>query len=285
MSAAADHFYNFAYWRENFPQVRLNPADNEHVPARSLRVPWRGPGAPPIVAVEFMPQELGRAGKPASLDWLGLASAAVGVFVPGLGALGRLALSAGKAGLNVAHGIALKEWAESFQSSPDDFSPSYTPRAFLVPMPLDRAQIMVSRPWYAPAMVFQFSIELQTDSLRSTAAAYSALLAVMLPPGVADPPAYGGGEAPLFSFVNPLQSGAEKSEVRSQKSEIPPANASIPLTSDLRPLTSGGASPDAALPFLAVGGLLLLGAPVLLVAAVGVALLAGKNERSITLRA
>ena len=40
-----------------------------------------------------------------------------------------------------------------------------------------------------------------------------------------------------------------------------------------------------ALPLLAVGGLLLIGAPVLLVAAVGVALLAGKNERSITLRA
>src|SRR6185295_8797357 len=164
---AEAHWFNLPYWQANFPQVRLNPSDNTHVVARTLRVAWMSEAAPPIVAVEILPRYLPAEDRPEGIgNILTAVSAIVGVVIPGLGTVAqgvtRSVLTAANIAASAEHSLALQDWARSFQAAPDEFGPQYAPRAFTVPMPLDRAQIMVSRPWYAPAMVYQFAQELQT---------------------------------------------------------------------------------------------------------------------------
>ncbi len=273
---AESHWYDLPYWLKNFSQVRLNPSDNPHVVPRALRVAWTSPDAPPIVAVEFLPRKLEVEARPQGAgDILTGVSAVVGLVIPGLGAAAqavtRAAITAANIGAGVQHNLALRDWADSFHAAPDEFGPQYSPEAFTVPMPLDRAQIMVSRPWYGPAMVYQFAQELQTGKLRTTAQAYRDLLQAMLPAGWADPAPYGFGEAPLFRFVNPLLLPEPKPEIRDQRSEV----SQTAEVRGQRSEVSQTAAPTAmgSLPLLVAGGLLIAGAPIVLVVVVGVAML------------
>jgi hypothetical protein len=282
-ATAESHWYDLPYWQANFPQVRLNPSDNTHVAARTLRVEWTSQGAPPIVAVEFLPRSMPAPERPEGYgDILTGITAIVGIVIPGLSAgtqaLTRAALTAVSVGAGVEHLFALQDWARSFKATPDEFGPQYSPRAFTVPMPLDRAQIMVSRPWYGPAMVYQFAQEIQTGRLLTTAAAYADLLKAMLPAGWADPAPATQGQAPLFRFVDPWAVGRDA--VPSVPDQSVPA-----LTSQERSGTLGTASLPAttanaaALPLLVAAGLLVAGAPIVLVVIVGAAMLgAGKAK-------
>jgi len=278
--AAESHWHNLPYWQANFPQVRLNAPDNLHVDAWVLRNAWTSQAAPPIVAVEILPRYLPAPEKPGALNFLPALSAIVGVVLPGTGALTqtitRAALTAFNVGAGIEHAFALQDWAQSFHAAPDDFGPQYSPRAFTVPMPLDRAQIMVSRPWYAPAMVYQFAQELASGQLRTTAAAYEALLQAMLPVGLPDPPPYTQGEAPLFWFVNPMAfeitNLTEANEGNKGGQEISSSLSSLPSVQDPGLATPAPAS-GGALPFLVAAGLLVAGAPIVLVVVVGAALI------------
>jgi hypothetical protein len=268
-ATAERHWYDLPYWLANFPGVRLNPEDNKHVDARSLRVPWTSESTPPIVAVEITPRYLSVPDKPQGLTFLPVLQAIAGI-IPGVGPVVKAALTAASIGSGIATGLALQDWAKSFHASPDDFSPNYSPVAFTVPMPLDRAQIMVSRPWYAPAMVYQFQQELQTGTLRTTPEAYRALLQAMLPAGAADPAPYTQGEAPLFRFVNPLafriENSTEANEVNKAGEDPNSSVASLPSVQN-----QVSATPSA-LPILVAAGLLVVGAPVVLAALAGIAL-------------
>ncbi len=271
------HWYDLPYWQANFPQIRLNPTDNPHVAPRALRVAWTSRDAPPIVAVEFLPRSMPIADRPK--DYSGILSgisAVVGVVLPGLGAgtqaVIRYALTAANVGAGIEHNLALRDWADSFTAAPDEFGPQYSPQAFTVPMPLDRAQIMVSRPWYGPAMVYQFAEELRTGSLRTTGQAYRDLLQAMLPPGWTDPLSFDAGQAPLFRFVNPLlptQAGIEQKQTKETKTET----ANQISSSSLPSLASVRSVSGSTLPLLVAGGLLVAGAPIILAVVVGVAML------------
>jgi len=279
---AEAHWYDLPYWQGNFPQVRLNPSDNTHVAARTLRVAWSSPTTPPIVAVEFLPRSMPAPERPDGYgDILTGISAIVGIVIPGLSAgtqaLVRTALTAVNVGAGVEHLFALQDWARSFKAAPDDFGPQYAPRAFTVPMPLDRAQIMVSRPWYAPAMVYQFAQELQTGRLLTTAAAYAELLRVMLPAGWADPAPATQGQAPLFR-VDPWAPAERASGILPEGSggeTAIPALAGGPAPA---PRLAAPTVATAALPLLVAAGLLVAGAPIVIVVIVGAAMLgAGKK--------
>jgi len=281
---AESHWYDLQYWQANFPQVRLNPSDNTHVAARTLRVEWAS-GTPPIVAVEFLPRSMPAPERPEGYgDILTGISAIVGIVIPGLSAgtqaLTRAALTVAGIGASAEHYFALQDWARSFKASPDDFGPQYSPRAFTVPMPLDRAQIMVSRPWYAPAMVYQFAQELQTGRLLTTAAAYAALLQAMLPAGWADPAPYTQGQAPLFRFVDPWAPAnvGQASRLSSEASETGQTREAGATPADRRDAYPTLPASGAALPLLVAAGLLVAGAPIVLVVIVGAAMLASKSK-------
>ncbi len=274
-AAVERHWYDLPYWLANFPDVRLNPSDNGHVDPRTLRVAWTSQAAPPIVAVEITPRYLPPPDKPG--DFTGIFAVLQGVAgIVGAGSIVKLALTAASIGEGIASGIALQDWAKSFKASPDDFSPQYSPVPFTVPMPLDRAQIMVSRPWYAPAMVYQFQQELQTGKLRTTADAYRALLQAMLPAGWSDPPPDTSGEAPLFRFVNPFATVAETTNQGNGEMAISGSSAADSPTPQI-PVSAAAATATGALPLLLAAALLIAGAPIILAVGVGYVLWANKK--------
>ncbi len=260
-AAQEAHWYDYAYWVQNFPTVRLEPADNTHVVARTLRVPWNyADGAPPIVAVQITPrtQPAPDTGILGGADWLGLVS-----IIPTVGPVLSVALQIGR-------GLELASALKDVTTSADAYGPQFNAAPFIVPMPLDRAQIMVSRPWYAPAMVYQFSEELRTGNLRTAASAYRELTKSMLPAGTPDPPPYTHDEAALFQFVNPTAGITQAQNANGSADR----NAQSAGAVTVAPSGSPGAA--GVLPLVVAGGLALAGAPILLV--LGVVLVLGGRK-------
>jgi len=161
---------DFTFWKTNYPRVELLPAQNPGLRADELTTPWPGPGLAPLVLVQITPQNrpLPEKGWLASNPWLGL----VVSTIPLVG--GILA-----AGLSYTANQKLRNWAGQWKPNADAFAPQFYPQAFQVPMPLDRAQIMVREPWYAAAMVDEFAAEVRNNQLVYASDAYARLVASM----------------------------------------------------------------------------------------------------------
>lgn len=221
---------DYFYWKANYPTCRLWASQNPGIqPPSVLADPWPG-GDSPLVLVEITPRtrpkpELGFLAKN---PWLG----AVASLIPFVGGIIG-------AGLSYAANDQLKKWAGSWKPNASEFAPQFDPRPFQVPMPLDRAQIMVREPWYAPAMVDQFAEEIRTNTLRQASEAYAALFAAMGASG-----------------QNPLTSASALSTVQGA------ASLGTPITNYAQ------APSGSAFPFFLAGALLVAGAPVVLPIAV-----------------
>jgi len=161
---------DFFYWKSNYPRVELVPAQNPGLRADELTTPWPGPGLAPLVLVQITPQQrpLPEKGWLASNPWLGLIVSSIPLVGGIIGA-----------GLSYATNQKLKTWAGQWRPNADAFAPQFAPHPFQVPMPLDRAQIMVREPWYAAAMVDEFAAEVRNNQLIFASQAYADLVAAM----------------------------------------------------------------------------------------------------------
>ncbi len=160
---------DFFYWKANYPAVRLRPEQNPGLRPDELTTPWPGPGLAPLVNVEITPQQRKLPEKgflEENISWLGPLTLAIPFVGPVV-----------SAGLSYAANVELKKWAQAWTPNASAFAPQFYPQPFQVPMPLDRAQIMVAQPWYAPAMVDQFAAEVRANQLRAASDAYAQLLA------------------------------------------------------------------------------------------------------------
>ncbi len=160
---------DYFYWKANYPFVALVPSQNPGLTPAALTTPWPGPGLAPLVIVQITPRQrpFPTPGFLVGNSWLGLLVSAI-PFVGGILA----------AGLSYESNSQLQNWAGAWKPNADEFAPQFYPKPFGVPMPLDRAQIMVNQPWYAPAMVDQFAQEVRLNQYRAASDAY-ALLAAM----------------------------------------------------------------------------------------------------------
>jgi len=161
---------DFFYWKSNYPRVELVPAQNPGLRADELTTPWPGPGLAPLVLVQITPQQrpLPEKGWLAQNPWLGLIVSVIPLVGGIIGA-----------GLSYTTNQKLKTWAGQWKPNADAFAPQFYPKPFQVPMPLDRAQIMVREPWYAPAMVDEFAAEVRNNQLIFASQAYADLVAAM----------------------------------------------------------------------------------------------------------
>ncbi len=169
-AAQSAQLRDYFYWKANAPFVALVPSQNPGLRPLELTNPWTGPGLAPLVLVQITPQQRPLPEKDwlASHSWVGLLASAI-PFVGGIIA----------AGLNYETNSELKKWAGAWKPNPDEFAPQFYPKPFQVPMPLDRAQIMVREPWYAPAMVDEFAAEVRENNLIFASQAYARLVAAM----------------------------------------------------------------------------------------------------------
>lgn len=168
--AAATQDYQlraYYYWKENFPAVRLVPAQNPGLRPAELTTPWPGPGLAPLVMVQITPRQRPLPEKSwlSENSWLGLVVSAI-PFVGGIIA----------AGLSFETNAELKKWAGAWKPNNSEFAPQFYPKPFQVPLPLDRAQIAVRQPWYVVALVDQFAEEVRVNNLRYASEQYAALV-------------------------------------------------------------------------------------------------------------
>ncbi len=228
---------DFFYWKQNYPTIQLLAEYNPALRPEELNTPWDyARGNAPLVNVTFTP----RVKPPPTLSWLAahpLWSQAFSLVAYAIPTVGPII----SAGISYETNRELRTWAASWVPNSDEFAPQYAPPhgagglPFNVPIPLDRAQIMVREPWYGPAMVDQFAEEVRVNQLRQASAAYAALVAN-------GTRALTSGTPTTSSNATPAQGGA------ASKGTIP-SNSITP-------------APGGALPFLAAGLLLVLGAPI-----------------------
>ena len=167
------------YWRDNYPRVEILAAFNPALTAQDIATPWPADrGLAPLVNVTFTPRIKPDPTKDflAKNPWLAQAFGIVAIVIPVVGPI----ISAG---LSYETNRELQKWAGDWKPSTDQFAPQYAPphgyggQPFNLPMPLDRAQIMVKQPWYAPAMVNQFADEVRVNQLGLASENYAALVA------------------------------------------------------------------------------------------------------------
>lgn len=165
---------DYEYWRIHYPTVRINPDQNPHVEPRLLRNPWNPDrGIAPLVNVEFYPRKKKKPKKGVFMklaDFLGPAAGIILAPIPVVGPA--LAI-----GASVAIGQAtikdMKDWAEEIgEFPPSAFAPQFEPEPFTVPLPLDRAQILLKEPWFSAQMVNQFVQETKDQRIRDLNEAY-----------------------------------------------------------------------------------------------------------------
>lgn len=189
------------YWKRKHPKAFLNWEQNQHLPSRTLRVPWNADtmGLPPLVNVEFIPRKkpLPEVGFLAENSWLATFGSLALSTIPVVGGVLAAVAQVGA----TAHSLyEQREWAKKMKEFPPTaFAPQYFPEPFTVPMPLDRAQMVVDEPWFAPAMVDQFVKEWGAGHFRSAGEAYR----LVNPSGV------------NFRGAVPVQSGADRGAVAS----------------------------------------------------------------------
>jgi hypothetical protein len=248
---------DFFYWKANFPTVQILAEYNPAFNAGELNTPWDyARGNAPLVNVTFTP----RIKPPPEKSFLAknpLLSQVLGIVALAIPAVGPVI----SAGISYETNRELRTWAQSWQPNSDEFAPQYAPpnghggEPFNVPMPLDRAQIMLREPWYGPAMVDQFAEEIRVNQLRQASANYAVLLqnAATARAALA---AAGTNALTTSSNAAPAQGAANI------KGTIPSSSIHAP---------AGGA-----LPILAAGLLLVLGAPV--VVPIGVLVLLGGKK-------
>lgn len=162
------------YWKRKGPAVYLNHEQNTHIPSRALRIPWNPAtmGLAPLVNLEFIPQK-----KPLpSLGFL-----AENTWIASLGTVALSAIPVVGTALSIVGGLAAtgtaiymqKEYAKELQKiPPSQFMPQYHPEPFTVPVPLDRAQLILKEPWIGPAMIEGFANEWNAGSIGNARDAY-----------------------------------------------------------------------------------------------------------------
>jgi hypothetical protein len=198
---------SYNYWKENYPTVRLLASLNPAFTQAQLDTPWRGPGLAPIVIVEITPRQrpLPELGWVASnISWLGL----VASVIPLVG--GIIA-----AGLNYETNHEVHKWADAWKPNSSEFAPQFSPRPFQVPLPLDRAQLIVMEPWYALAIVDEFADEVFKNRYAYASEQYAAMLAAQngetltqLTPASALPNTQGTAQKDTITFPTDAAAGS-----------------------------------------------------------------------------
>lgn len=140
---------DFNYWKENYPTVKLRTQDNPKVDPRDLRTPWKGKPNPPLVQVQVTPRRKPPPDEGFFTSIGGWLSPVLAVAFPGVGTVLGAAIALAQAG-------EAKSFAGKWKVSQSAFEPQYDPVPFLAPVPLDRAQLILTMPWYAPAVILDF---------------------------------------------------------------------------------------------------------------------------------
>lgn len=158
---------DYAYWRTNFPTAQIHPEDNEHLTPEQIATPWNSQnGPPPLINLRITPRQkpLPEQGFLAKYDWI---APVVSIVLAAIPVVGIVAATLASAMINAATANQVKSWARELgEFPPEVFAPQYFPQTFTVPMPLDRAQRLVSQPWYIANEVDRFIKEYSNDQIQ-----------------------------------------------------------------------------------------------------------------------
>jgi hypothetical protein len=165
--AAQNAITNYAisdywFWAANYPKVELLAKDNKGVTQAYLDTPWdNSKGLAPIVIMSVTPRQRPIPSVPLWTTVIGYVAQVVS-FIPVIGTAVSMAMK-----FAAAQGV--RQWAmaianQDYSSINGIFSPQYYPKPIQVPMPLDRAQIILAQPVYAVPMISQFIDEVRANA-------------------------------------------------------------------------------------------------------------------------
>jgi hypothetical protein len=154
---------DYWFWKDNFPKVELLAKDNQGVSQAYLNTPWNNVnGLAPIIIMEVTPRKKPIPAVPLWTTVIGYVAKVVS-FIPTIGTVVSMAMK-------MAAASGVRSWANSIATDTDYstihgiFAPQYYPRMIQVPMPLDRAQLIVAQPVYAVPMIAQFIDEVRSNT-------------------------------------------------------------------------------------------------------------------------
>jgi len=156
---------DYWFWRSNYPKVELRAADNQGVSQAFLDTPWNNAsGLAPIITLTVTPRQKPIPDVPLWTTVLGYITKVISL-IPGLGVIGMAINMA----MKIAAANGIRAWANEissydYSSIHGMFSPQYYPKPIKVPMPLDRAQLMLAQPVYTVPMISQFIDEVRTNT-------------------------------------------------------------------------------------------------------------------------
>lgn len=178
---------DYNYWTANYPTVEMKPEDNPNTDPNLLKLPYNGdcwsfsykgnvvygrstslpfnPAArggtkctgAPLTLIRVTPRQkpIPKLGWLASNPWLSTVVSVIPIVGQYVGII-----------LKIASASQIKNYAMAWQTPVDAFQPQYYPQAFFVILPLDRAQVAVSQPWFVPYLHKQFQSQIQQASLN-----------------------------------------------------------------------------------------------------------------------
>jgi len=167
---------DFSFWKQNYPAVSLLPGENPHIDPILLRNTWPSNQPPPLVNLHVLPRKK----KMPELGFLAeVFTGPLGAIIAAIPTVGQVIALVG----SMAAGAEMSKYAKDFQRGiPSSvFEPQYEPKAFTVPLPLDRAQLAIEKPWLLPALVEQFRQEILNQNILSMNVAYYQLTGEGLP--------------------------------------------------------------------------------------------------------